>query len=177
MMDRACAVLRRAASVLRTKAVRRDDRTSKAPQDCNCLRAAAMIWADELAMRSGMSVRISVPHPRGVQVIHHVFRPDNSPQRLTIGEVLPPGSAPAQALGVPHDGRCVFVPEPDLRSAELATVIACPESPDRAAALSVTGPADLLDLALVASDRYRHLLIDTASSISVSLTTDTPTRT
>ncbi|MFK0296576.1 IclR family transcriptional regulator [Streptomyces sp. NPDC090442] len=175
-MNRTFASLHRAVSALRVRALRSDDRRDEPPQDCNCLRAAAMVWADELAMLSGMSVRITVAHPRGVQVIHHVFRPDNSPQRLTVGEVLPHDSAPAHALDLPHDGRCVCVPEPDLRMAELATVIPCPETPHHAAALSLTGPADLLDLALGASDRYRRLLNDTALSIRLSLTAGTPTR-
>ncbi|ANZ13886.1 hypothetical protein SNOUR_02830 [Streptomyces noursei ATCC 11455] len=175
-MDRTTTVLRRAVSTLRLAAQHLDDRAAAPPQDYNCLRAAAMIWTDELAARSGMSVRLAVAHPHGAQVIHHVFRPDNSPQRLATGDVLPHACAAAQALALPHDGRCVFAPKPDAHTAELATVVPCPEAPERAVALSVTGPDDLLNPVLAASIRTRYLLCHTAASIRASLTAGTPTR-
>ncbi|WP_274918030.1 IclR family transcriptional regulator [Streptomyces sp. WZ-12] len=175
-MDRASTMVRRAVATLRLAVSHIDERAAVPPHDCNCLRAAGMIWTDDLAIGSGMSVQLAVAHPRGAQVIHHVFRPDNSPQRLATGDVLPPTSAAATALALPHDGRCVFAAKPDADAAELATVVPCPKAPEHAAALSVTGPADLLHPALSASVRYRHLLCHAAASIRVSLTAGKPTR-
>ncbi|MER6046097.1 IclR family transcriptional regulator [Streptomyces sp. NPDC020883] len=175
-MDRTSAVLHRALSSLRLAAQHIDERTAAPSQDCNCLRAAAMIWTDELVALSGMSAQIAVAHPRGVQLIHHVFRPDNSPQRLATGDVLPHDSAAARVLAAPHDGRCAFVRQPNSHIAELATVVPCPEAPECAAALSITGPDDLLDPAAPGSVRYRLLLCQTAASIRSSLVAGTPTR-
>jgi DNA-binding IclR family transcriptional regulator len=57
--------------------------------DVHELRARALVWADDLARVGGESVRIGVLHQRGVLVIHHVFRPDDSRQVLEIGAMLP----------------------------------------------------------------------------------------
>ncbi|WP_280438885.1 IclR family transcriptional regulator [Nocardia cyriacigeorgica] len=62
---------------------------SGAGMDTNVLRSYAMNWADTLAARSGESVRMGAVHDVGVQIVHHVFRPDPSPQRLRVGVVLP----------------------------------------------------------------------------------------
>lgn len=58
------------------------------------LRARAMNWADSLAGSSGQEVLLGMPaasgtDTAGVEVVHHVFRPDGSPQRLRTGQVLP----------------------------------------------------------------------------------------
>lgn len=53
------------------------------------LRARAMNWADSLAGSSGQEVLLGMPAAAGVEVVHHVFRPDGSAQRLRTGQVLP----------------------------------------------------------------------------------------
>jgi DNA-binding IclR family transcriptional regulator len=58
------------------------------------LRARAMNWADSLAGSVGQEVILGMPagpeaDAAGVRVVHHVFRPDGSPQRLRTGELLP----------------------------------------------------------------------------------------
>ncbi|HUQ56598.1 IclR family transcriptional regulator [Lentzea sp.] len=57
--------------------------------DGNELRAKALNWSDTLAMRAREAVRIGVLHGRHVLVVHHVFRPDNSRQKLDTGALLP----------------------------------------------------------------------------------------
>lgn len=57
--------------------------------DVHELRSRALVWADDLARVTGESVRIGVLHQRGVLIIHHVFRPDDSRQILEIGSMLP----------------------------------------------------------------------------------------
>ena len=64
--------------------------------DGNELRARAMNWADSLAVQSGESVQLGMLHENKVLVVHHVFRPDDSPQALSVGRLLP---AHATALG------------------------------------------------------------------------------
>src|SRR5690606_2240351 len=60
------------------------------------LRSLAMNWADSLAAQTGLAVTLGVPTRADVLVVHHVFRPDGSPQRLAIGEHRP---LHASALG------------------------------------------------------------------------------
>ncbi|MDQ0376038.1 IclR family transcriptional regulator [Amycolatopsis thermophila] len=64
--------------------------------DVNELRSRAINWADALAARSGETVRIGAPLDGRVLVVHHVFRPDDTPQTLDVGALLPPH---ATALG------------------------------------------------------------------------------
>ena len=64
--------------------------------DANELRSRASNWADALAARSGCAVRLGTLAGYQVVVVHHVFRPDDSPQELEVGLVLP---AHATALG------------------------------------------------------------------------------
>jgi DNA-binding IclR family transcriptional regulator len=64
--------------------------------DVNELRSRALNWADSLAARSGESVRIGSHLDGEVLVVHHVFRPDNSPQTVEVGSLLP---LHASALG------------------------------------------------------------------------------
>ena len=47
--------------------------------DGNELRTRALNWADGLATRSGESVRIGTLHENQVLIVHHVFRPDDTP--------------------------------------------------------------------------------------------------
>jgi DNA-binding IclR family transcriptional regulator len=64
--------------------------------DSNELRSRAINWADSLASRSGEVVRVGRLVDGKVEVVHHVFRPDDSDQDLDVGTTLPPH---ATALG------------------------------------------------------------------------------
>ena len=64
--------------------------------DVNELRSRALNWADSLAAHSGEAVRIGSHLDGEVLVVHHVFRPDNSPQTVEVGSLLP---LHASALG------------------------------------------------------------------------------
>jgi DNA-binding IclR family transcriptional regulator len=66
------------------------------PLDLNELRSHAINWADPLAARTGESVRIGALQGGVVIVVHHVFRPDDTQQKLDVGSSLP---AHATALG------------------------------------------------------------------------------
>ncbi len=57
--------------------------------DVNELRSRALNWADSLAARSGEAVRIGSHLDGEVLVVHHVFRPDDSPQTVDAGSLLP----------------------------------------------------------------------------------------
>jgi DNA-binding IclR family transcriptional regulator len=57
--------------------------------DANDLRSRSINWADALAARSNEAVRIGMHLDGSVLVVHHVFRPDDTPQTLGIGEMLP----------------------------------------------------------------------------------------
>lgn len=61
------------------------------PWDRHDLRARAMNWADALAAGTGCAVYLGVPavDGSGVDVVHHVFRPDGSPQTLRTNTVQP----------------------------------------------------------------------------------------
>jgi DNA-binding IclR family transcriptional regulator len=57
--------------------------------DHHDLRARAMNWADSLAGSTGLAVHLGVAVTRSVRLVHHVFRPDGSPQRIRTGEEQP----------------------------------------------------------------------------------------
>ena len=57
--------------------------------DVHELRARALVWADDLARASGETVYLGVLHQRGVLIVHHVFRPDDSRQVLEVGSMQP----------------------------------------------------------------------------------------
>lgn len=57
--------------------------------DRHDLRAAAMNWADALAGGTGLAVLVATVDGPWARVVHHVFRPDGSPQRLRVDELLP----------------------------------------------------------------------------------------
>ncbi|MEU3352952.1 MarR family transcriptional regulator [Streptomyces sp. NPDC037389] len=138
--------------------------------DCNDLRAAAMNWADKLAAHSGMSVHLAVGHPEGAQIVHHVFRPDNTPQRLETGDVRPATGALARALAGPRDGRVVYTTDmarPGMAS--LAMAVRCPGPEPAAGALSLTGPCRALDPAWPESRWCRGLLREAADRIERAL--------
>lgn len=57
--------------------------------DPHLLRSRAANWADGLAARSELEVQLGVLTGQSVEIVHHVFRPDGSPQRLRVGELQP----------------------------------------------------------------------------------------
>ncbi|AEA27212.1 IclR family transcriptional regulator [Pseudonocardia benzenivorans] len=57
--------------------------------DRHDLRSRSMNWADALAGGTGCAVFVGVPEGRVVSLVHHVFRPDGSPQRLRTNETVP----------------------------------------------------------------------------------------
>ena len=57
--------------------------------DANTLRSYAINWADTLAARTGEQVKVGMLINNRVEVVHHVFRPDGTPQTMTTGELLP----------------------------------------------------------------------------------------
>lgn len=63
--------------------------SGSAPVDPHLLRSRAVNWGDGLAARTGLAVYLGVPHGASVEVVHHVFRPDHSRQRLRVGGLLP----------------------------------------------------------------------------------------
>lgn len=64
--------------------------------DPHLLRSQSMNWADSLAANTGEAVLLGIPVSDHVELIHHVFCPDDSPQRLLTGESRP---VHATALG------------------------------------------------------------------------------
>lgn len=65
--------------------------------DPHLLRSRATNWADGLAALTGLEVQLGVLSGTAVELLHHVFRPDGSPQRLRVGELQP---LHATALGL-----------------------------------------------------------------------------
>jgi DNA-binding IclR family transcriptional regulator len=57
--------------------------------DPHDLRAAAMNWADALAGSTGLAVVLAVPEAGLARLVHHVFRPDRSSQRVRTGQIVP----------------------------------------------------------------------------------------
>jgi len=64
--------------------------------DLNELKARALNWADDLAARTGESVRVAAFRDGGAVVVHHVFGADPGPQTLEVGSQL---ALHATALG------------------------------------------------------------------------------
>ncbi|MFB9313836.1 IclR family transcriptional regulator [Nocardioides plantarum] len=65
--------------------------------DPHLLRSRAANWADGLVALSGLEVELGILTGGTVELLHHVFRPDGSPQRLRVGERQP---LHATALGL-----------------------------------------------------------------------------
>ena len=57
--------------------------------DRHDLRSTATSWCDSLAARTWAEVLVCVRVGDAAEVVHHVFRPDGSEQRLRVGERLP----------------------------------------------------------------------------------------
>ena len=59
------------------------------PLDSADLRSAATPWMDALAAQTGLEVHLTWLEGARATVVQHVYRPDNSPQQLRVGEWLP----------------------------------------------------------------------------------------
>lgn len=57
--------------------------------DAHLLRSQAMNWADSLAANTGEAVLLGIPVSDRVEIIHHVFCPDDSAQVLLTGQSRP----------------------------------------------------------------------------------------
>lgn len=57
--------------------------------DRHDVRVRAFTWADSLAGSTGLAVHLGVAENGAVRLVHHVFRPDGSPQRIRTGEEQP----------------------------------------------------------------------------------------
>jgi DNA-binding IclR family transcriptional regulator len=57
--------------------------------DVNELRARSIAYAERLAVRANVAVRVGVMHGPSAVVVHHVFRPDSTLQILEVGSELP----------------------------------------------------------------------------------------
>ncbi len=60
-------------------------RLAHGPFDTNLLRSVATNWVDALAARGGESAYVGVLRAGDVEIVHHVFRPDDTPQQLQVG--------------------------------------------------------------------------------------------
>jgi DNA-binding IclR family transcriptional regulator len=57
--------------------------------DGNDLRSVSMPWADTLAAATGFEVAMALLNGHEAEIVHHVFRPDDTPQKLRVGQQIP----------------------------------------------------------------------------------------
>jgi DNA-binding IclR family transcriptional regulator len=106
------------------------------------IRAHALVWADELARVTKETVHVGVPHPSGVLIVHHVFRPGAPGLIPETGTVA---SFERSALGMvldahrPRPSGAPAAPEHILRSVR-DQGWACAPAPACAGMLSVAVP-------------------------------------
>ncbi len=67
------------------------------------LRSAATPWMDTLAAQTGLEVHLTRHEDRAAVVVQHVYRPDNSPQQLRVGEHLPLHATASGKVLLAHD--------------------------------------------------------------------------
>lgn len=75
--------------------------------DHNELRSYAINWADALAARTGQAVLVGTREDDHVVVVHHVFRPDSTPQTLQTGSVHPLHCSALGKVLLAHDPRAL----------------------------------------------------------------------
>lgn len=68
------------------------------------LRSAATPWMDALAAETGLEVHLTRLEGAVGVVVQHVFRPDNSPQRLRVGEKMPLHATASGKVLLAHAG-------------------------------------------------------------------------
>ena len=75
--------------------------------DHNELRSRAINWADALASRTHLAVHVGTLEGDGVVVVHHVFRPDSTPQTLATGTSHPLHASALGKVLLAHDPRAM----------------------------------------------------------------------
>lgn len=80
------------------------------PLEAADLRSAATPWMDVLAARTGLEVHLTRREEAAAVVVQHVYRPDNSPQQLRVGERLPLHATASGKVLLAHEGP-VAVPD------------------------------------------------------------------
>jgi DNA-binding IclR family transcriptional regulator len=109
----------------------------------NELRLRALPWSDTLAARARESVRIGTPHENLVLVVHQVTRPDDTPQGLPVGSLVPlHATALGKALLAHHRDLAASVIERDLASCTSATVTSPKRLKAQLEKIAVRGWAD-----------------------------------
>lgn len=157
--------------------------------DGNVLRSRAMNWTDQLAARSRLEVQVAVPHGDAVLLVHHVFRPEDSHQRLVTGELRPlhatalgkvilahvPGTGPVRTLplerfcvGTRTDRATLLAELDDVRSRGWA-VEAGEHRPDLAAVAAPIRGNGGIAVAAVAASGPQERLLDSAGAPSPDL--------
>lgn len=115
------------------------------------LRSKAIPWAEDLARRTGCSVRTGVLLLDDVVIIHHEPRPDGSRQMPEVGIVIP---AHASALGkailaFDHDAASRLVSAAPLRSMTGETITSPIDLKQQLADIGATGLASEQDEAVL----------------------------
>lgn len=75
--------------------------------DHNELRSRALNWADALASRTHLAVLVGTLEGDRVVVVHHVFRPDGTPQTLVTGSARPLHASALGKVLLAHDPRAM----------------------------------------------------------------------
>src|SRR3954447_11448418 len=126
------------------------------------LRSKAIPWAEDLARRTGLSVRTGVLLIDDVVIIHHEPRPDGSRQMPEVGIVIP---AHASALGkamlafLPEDEKRVLTSD-ELRSMTGETITSPDELREQLDVVRSTGIAHELDEAVIGESSLASPVFD-----------------
>jgi len=132
------------------------------------LRSKAIPWAEDVARRTGFSVRTGVLLLEDVVIIHHEPRPDGTRQMPEVGIVIP---AHASALG---KAMLAFMPEEQerlrgvgqLRSMTGETVTSPAELAEQLTAVRATGTAVELDEAVLGECGLASPVFDSAGLVA-----------
>ena len=126
------------------------------------LRSRAVPWAEDLARRTGLSVRTGVLLIDDVVIIHHEPRPDGSRQMPEVGIVIP---VHASALGkamlafLPEDEKRVLTSD-ELRSMTGETITSPDELREQLDAVRSSGIARELDEAVIGESSLASPVFD-----------------
>jgi len=126
------------------------------------LRSRAVPWAEDLARRTGLSVRTGVLLIDDVVIIHHEPRPDGSRQMPEVGIVIP---AHASALGkamlafLPEDEKRVLSSD-ELRSMTGETITSPDRLREQLDVVRSTGIAHELDEAVIGESSLASPVFD-----------------
>lgn len=108
--------------------------------DGNLLRSLAMNWADSLAAHAGEQVRVGMLVGDSVEVVHHVFRPDDAPQVTQTGNRIPLNASAMGKVLLSANPALLGVLYADSADALTTRTLTTPEELHRAvAAVRATG--------------------------------------